>query len=38
MLRGEEVGLRARHDEDIPVLPAELYDDAVTGSRVEGSP
>ncbi|MEU3310659.1 GNAT family N-acetyltransferase [Nocardiopsis sp. NPDC055551] len=38
MLRGEKVGLRARHDEDIPVLLAELYDDVVTGSRAEGGP
>ncbi|MFK0153602.1 GNAT family N-acetyltransferase [Streptomyces sp. NPDC090499] len=27
MLRGDAVGLRARHEEDIPVLRAELYDD-----------
>jgi RimJ/RimL family protein N-acetyltransferase len=38
MLRGTRVGLRARHDEDIPVLRTELYDDAVNGSRAEGRP
>ncbi|MER7623274.1 GNAT family protein [Streptomyces sp. NPDC126503] len=38
MLRGTKVGLRARHEEDIPVLRTELYDDVVTGSRAEGSP
>ncbi|PZT69237.1 N-acetyltransferase [Streptomyces sp. SW4] len=38
MLRGTKVGLRARHDEDIPILRAELYDDVVNGSRAEGGP
>ncbi|MFE0103440.1 GNAT family N-acetyltransferase [Streptomyces sp. NPDC059009] len=38
MLKGDKVGLRARHDEDIPVLRTELYDDVVNGSRAEGSP
>ncbi|RKS07103.1 RimJ/RimL family protein N-acetyltransferase [Nocardiopsis sp. Huas11] len=38
MLRGTKVGLRARHEEDVPILRAELYDDAVTGSRAEGRP
>ncbi|GAA2775002.1 MULTISPECIES: GNAT family N-acetyltransferase [Kitasatospora] len=38
MLRGTKVGLRARHEEDIPVLRTELYDDVVNGSRAEGSP
>jgi RimJ/RimL family protein N-acetyltransferase len=38
MLRGSTVGLRARHDEDIPVLRAELYDDVVNGSRAESRP
>ncbi|WP_228980627.1 GNAT family N-acetyltransferase [Streptomyces sp. DH12] len=38
MLRGNKVGLRARHDEDIPILRAELYDDVVNGSRAEGGP
>lgn len=38
MLRGTKVGLRARHDEDIPILRAELYDDVVNSSRAEGRP
>ncbi|WP_153455314.1 GNAT family N-acetyltransferase [Streptomyces smaragdinus] len=38
MLKGEKVGLRARHDDDIPVLRSELYDDHVNGSRAEGRP
>lgn len=37
MLRGRTVGLRARHEEDIPVLRAELHDDVVTASRAEGA-
>ena len=36
MLKGEKVGLRARHEDDIPVLRAELYDDVVNASRAEG--
>ncbi|MGW5778153.1 GNAT family N-acetyltransferase [Streptomyces sp. NPDC003863] len=38
MPRGDTVGLRARHEEDIPVLRTELYDDVVNGSRAEGGP
>jgi RimJ/RimL family protein N-acetyltransferase len=38
MLRGDKIGLRARHDDDIPILLAELYDDEVTGSRADGLP
>ncbi|MBH5335875.1 GNAT family N-acetyltransferase [Streptomyces pactum] len=38
MLKGERVGLRARHEDDIPVLRAELYDDVVNSSRAEGQP
>ncbi len=38
MLRGDKIGLRARHEEDIPVLLAELYDDVVNASRAEGGP
>ncbi|WP_046507420.1 GNAT family N-acetyltransferase [Streptomyces odonnellii] len=38
MLRGGKVGLRARHEEDIPVLRAELYDDVVNSSRAESAP
>ncbi|MGW5352620.1 GNAT family N-acetyltransferase [Streptomyces sp. NPDC004031] len=35
MLRGRTVGLRARHEEDIPILRAELFDDVATASRSE---
>ncbi|MEU1179829.1 GNAT family protein [Streptomyces sp. NPDC005820] len=38
MLRGSKVGLRARHEEDIPILRAELFDDVVNGSRAESGP
>lgn len=38
MLTGSKVGLRARHEDDIPVLRTGLYDDVVNGSRAEGSP
>ncbi|MFD0685104.1 GNAT family N-acetyltransferase [Actinomadura fibrosa] len=38
MLRGSKVGLRARHEEDIPILHAELYDDVVNTSRAVGQP
>ena len=32
------MGLRARHEDDIPILRAELYDDVVNSSRAEGGP
>ncbi|MDG9717217.1 GNAT family protein [Streptomyces sp. DH24] len=38
MLKGDKVGLRARHEDDIPILRAELYDDVVNGSRADGRP
>ncbi|MDT0268927.1 GNAT family protein [Streptomyces sp. DSM 44915] len=38
MLRGNKVGLRARHQEDIPILRAELYDDVVNAARADGQP
>ncbi|MEV8587588.1 GNAT family protein [Streptomyces sp. NPDC051180] len=38
MLKGSKVGLRARHDDDIPILRTELYDDVVNGSRAESGP
>lgn len=38
MLKGTKVGLRARYDEDIPVLRTELYDDVAGASRAEGGP
>lgn len=38
MLMGSKVGLRARHEDDIPILQAELYDDVVNASRAQGHP
>ncbi|WP_419999418.1 GNAT family N-acetyltransferase [Streptomyces boninensis] len=38
MLRGAKIGLRARHEDDIPILRAELYDDVVNSARAEGAP
>ncbi|MFI8825226.1 GNAT family N-acetyltransferase [Streptomyces sp. NPDC053431] len=38
MLRGTKVGLRARHEDDIPILRTELYDDVVNASRAEAGP
>ncbi|ANH89829.1 MULTISPECIES: GNAT family N-acetyltransferase [unclassified Streptomyces] len=38
MLKGGKVGLRARHEDDIPVLRTELYDDVVNASRSEAGP
>ncbi|MDT0306483.1 GNAT family protein [Streptomyces sp. DSM 44917] len=38
MLKGGKVGLRARHEEDIPVLRTELYDDVVNAARAESGP
>ncbi|CAM5610199.1 hypothetical protein GCM10010222_46200 [Streptomyces tanashiensis] len=38
MPRGSTVGLRARHEDDIPILRTELYDDVVNGSRAESGP
>jgi RimJ/RimL family protein N-acetyltransferase len=38
MLRGDKVGLRARHDADVPVLHTELYEDVVTRSRADSRP
>ncbi|MGX1541045.1 GNAT family N-acetyltransferase [Streptomyces adustus] len=38
MLRGNKIGLRARHEDDIPVLRTELYDDVVNSSRAEAGP
>jgi RimJ/RimL family protein N-acetyltransferase len=38
MLRGKKVGLRARHETDIPILQAELYDDVATRSRADSRP
>ncbi|MFB9238188.1 GNAT family N-acetyltransferase [Plantactinospora siamensis] len=38
MLRGEKIMLRARRDDDVPVLQAELYDDVITRSRADSRP
>lgn len=38
MLRGNLVGLRARHASDVAVLHAELYDDVATRSRADSRP
>ncbi|MER7954272.1 GNAT family protein [Streptomyces sp. NPDC096030] len=38
MLRGSKVGLRARHEDDIPILRTELYDDVEGSSRADATP
>ncbi|MFI0449225.1 GNAT family N-acetyltransferase [Actinomadura sp. 6N118] len=38
MLTGSKVGLRARREDDIPILQAELYDDVVNYSRSNDRP
>lgn len=38
MLRGSKVALRARHEDDVPVLRTELYDDVENSSRAESRP
>jgi len=38
MLRGERTGLRARHEDDIPVLESELYNDVETLVRADSRP
>ncbi|MDR8409825.1 GNAT family N-acetyltransferase [Nonomuraea sp. 3-1Str] len=38
MLKGSKVGLRARHEDDIPILQSDLYDDVVTHSRAQARP
>ncbi|MFF4427690.1 GNAT family N-acetyltransferase [Streptomyces sp. NPDC001513] len=38
MLKGSKVGLRARHDDDIPILQSEFHDDVVNYSRSELRP
>jgi RimJ/RimL family protein N-acetyltransferase len=38
MLRGEKVGLRARREEDVPILLDELYNDVAMRSRADGRP
>src|SRR5215213_8205564 len=38
MLRGEKIGLRARHETDIAILDAELYDDVAEHTRADSRP
>ncbi|MFI7468683.1 GNAT family N-acetyltransferase [Nonomuraea sp. NPDC049646] len=38
MLKGGKVGLRARHEDDIPILRAELHDDPAYSSRAGNRP
>src|SRR3954462_5344879 len=38
MLRGDKIGLRARHETDVPVLQSELYDDVATRSKADSRP
>lgn len=38
MLRGELVGLRARIDDDVPILHEELYEDVETRMRADSRP
>jgi len=38
MLRGERAGLRAREDDDIAILDAELHDDVLTRVRADARP
>ncbi len=35
MLRGDKVGLRARHETDVCILQSDLYDDVATRSRAD---
>lgn len=38
MINGETIGLRARHEDDVPILHSELYDDVPTRSRADSRP
>lgn len=38
MLTGKKAGLRARHEEDIPVLRTELHNDVVNAARASSRP
>ena len=38
MLRGDKVGIRARHETDVPILQSDLYDDVATRSRADSRP
>ncbi|MEU4653795.1 GNAT family protein [Streptomyces sp. NPDC023723] len=38
MLTGNRIGLRARHEDDVPILHAELHDDVTNQARASGKP
>jgi RimJ/RimL family protein N-acetyltransferase len=38
MLRGERVCLRARHESDVPIMEAELYNDVPVTARADSRP
>lgn len=38
MVHGDKIGLRARHETDVPVLHSELYDDVATRSKADSRP
>ncbi len=38
MLRGDKIGLRARHEEDVPILLTELHDDVANSARTDTGP
>jgi RimJ/RimL family protein N-acetyltransferase len=38
MLRGDTIGLRARHETDVPILQSELYNDVETRSKADSRP
>jgi RimJ/RimL family protein N-acetyltransferase len=38
MLRGDKIGLRARHDADVLILDAELHDDVETRAQADSRP
>ncbi|MBN0048464.1 GNAT family N-acetyltransferase [Streptomyces actuosus] len=38
MIRGEKIGLRARHEDDLAVLQSELYDDVRTQALADSAP
>jgi RimJ/RimL family protein N-acetyltransferase len=38
MLRGDMIGLRARHETDVPLLHSDLHDDIATRSRADSRP
>ncbi|GAA1349738.1 GNAT family N-acetyltransferase [Streptomyces beijiangensis] len=38
MMRGKRIGLRARHETDVPIFQAELYNDVVTRSGADSRP